>query len=89
LVKRSSYAAKGFVDQYLIKHEFVKRLHERYLKGGDRDPASESRLPHETRTAVERNAEDSGNTNLLHRVASVCVPQTMCETEQSGRCFCD
>lgn len=24
--------AKEFVDQYLIKHEFVKRLHERYQK---------------------------------------------------------
>ncbi len=26
--------AKEFVDQYLIKHEFVKRLHERYNKEG-------------------------------------------------------
>ncbi|MCM8781890.1 MAG: mechanosensitive ion channel family protein [Candidatus Omnitrophica bacterium] len=26
--------AKEFVDQYLIKHEFVKRLHERYKKEG-------------------------------------------------------
>ncbi len=26
--------AKEFVDQYLIKHEFVKRLHERYSKEG-------------------------------------------------------
>lgn len=26
--------AKEFVDQYLIKHEFVKRLHERYGKEG-------------------------------------------------------
>ncbi|MFH0771137.1 MAG: mechanosensitive ion channel family protein [Candidatus Omnitrophota bacterium] len=26
--------AKEFVDQYLIKHEFVKRLHERYRKEG-------------------------------------------------------
>jgi small-conductance mechanosensitive channel len=26
--------AKEFVDQYLIKHEFVKRLHERYAKEG-------------------------------------------------------
>lgn len=25
--------AKEFVDQYLIKHEFIKRLHERYKKG--------------------------------------------------------
>jgi len=24
--------AKEFVDQYLIKHEFIKRLHERYAK---------------------------------------------------------
>ncbi|MFH1889017.1 MAG: mechanosensitive ion channel family protein [Candidatus Omnitrophota bacterium] len=26
--------AKEFVDQYLVKHEFVKRLHERYTKEG-------------------------------------------------------
>jgi len=26
--------AKEFVDQYLIKHEFIKRLHERYAKVG-------------------------------------------------------
>lgn len=26
--------AKEFVDQYLIKHEFIKRLHERYTKEG-------------------------------------------------------
>jgi len=26
--------AKEFVDQYLVKHEFVKRLHERYMKEG-------------------------------------------------------
>ncbi len=26
--------AKEFVDQYLIKHEFVKRLHERYAREG-------------------------------------------------------
>jgi small-conductance mechanosensitive channel len=26
--------AKEFVDQYLVKHEFVKRLHERYNKEG-------------------------------------------------------
>ena len=25
---------KEFVDQYLIKHEFIKRLHERYKKEG-------------------------------------------------------
>ena len=24
--------AKGFVDNYLIKHEFIKHLHERYKK---------------------------------------------------------
>ena len=26
--------AKEFTDQYLIKHEFIKRLHERYVKEG-------------------------------------------------------
>ncbi|MBU1752353.1 mechanosensitive ion channel family protein, partial [bacterium] len=26
--------AKEFVDQYLLKHEFIKRLHERYGKEG-------------------------------------------------------
>lgn len=26
--------AKEFVDQYMVKHEFVKRLHERYAKEG-------------------------------------------------------
>lgn len=26
--------AKEFVDQYLVKHEFIKRLHERYKKEG-------------------------------------------------------
>lgn len=26
--------AKEFVDQYLVKHEFIKRLHERYAKEG-------------------------------------------------------
>lgn len=26
--------AKEFVDQYIIKHEFIKRLHERYTKEG-------------------------------------------------------
>lgn len=26
--------AKEFVDQYIIKHEFIKRLHERYAKEG-------------------------------------------------------
>ncbi|MFB0509636.1 MAG: mechanosensitive ion channel family protein, partial [bacterium] len=26
--------AKEFVDQYLIKHEFVKRLHKRYKQEG-------------------------------------------------------
>jgi small-conductance mechanosensitive channel len=26
--------AKEFVDQYLIKHEFIKRLQERYAKEG-------------------------------------------------------
>ena len=26
--------AKEFVDQYLIKHEFIKALHERYKKEG-------------------------------------------------------
>ena len=26
--------AKEFVDQYLIKHEFIKRLHKRYMAEG-------------------------------------------------------
>lgn len=26
--------AKEFVDNYLIKHEFIKRLHKRYAKEG-------------------------------------------------------
>jgi len=26
--------AREVVDQYLIKHEFVKRLHRRYMKEG-------------------------------------------------------
>lgn len=26
--------AKEFTDQYLIKHEFIKRLHKRYNKEG-------------------------------------------------------
>jgi small-conductance mechanosensitive channel len=26
--------AREFVDQYLIKHEFVKRLHQQYAKEG-------------------------------------------------------
>ena len=26
--------AKAFVDQYMIKHEFIKKLHERYRKEG-------------------------------------------------------
>jgi small-conductance mechanosensitive channel len=26
--------AKEFVDQYLIKHEFIKRIQERYAKEG-------------------------------------------------------
>ena len=26
--------AKEFVDQYLIKHEFIMKLHERYMKEG-------------------------------------------------------
>jgi small-conductance mechanosensitive channel len=26
--------AKEFVDQYLVKHEFIKRLHKRYNKEG-------------------------------------------------------
>ena len=26
--------AKEFVDQYLIKHEFIKRLHKRYIREG-------------------------------------------------------
>jgi small-conductance mechanosensitive channel len=26
--------AKEYVDQYLIKHEFIKRLHQRYAKEG-------------------------------------------------------
>ena len=26
--------AKEFVDNYLVKHEFIKRLHKRYAKEG-------------------------------------------------------
>jgi len=26
--------SKEFVDQYLIRHEFIKRLHKRYLQEG-------------------------------------------------------
>jgi len=26
--------AQTFVDQYLVKHEFVKRIHERYAREG-------------------------------------------------------
>jgi small-conductance mechanosensitive channel len=34
---------KEFADQYLIKHEFVKRLHERYKKEGIKIPSSTER----------------------------------------------
>ena len=30
--------AKEFVDNYLIKHEFIKRLHKRYAKEGIKIP---------------------------------------------------
>ncbi len=39
--------AKEFTDQYLIKHEFIKRLHERYKKEG-------INIPYPTRTVYVR-----------------------------------
>lgn len=44
--------AREFADQYLIKHEFIKRLHERYKKEG-------VVIPYPTRTIhSERKAEE-------------------------------
>jgi small-conductance mechanosensitive channel len=42
--------ARQFTDQYLIKHEFVKRLHERYAKEG-------ITIPFPIRTIVTKSAE--------------------------------
>jgi small-conductance mechanosensitive channel len=42
--------AKEFVDQYLIKHEFIKRLHARFNHEG-------IVIPFPIRTIVRRDAE--------------------------------
>ena len=44
--------AREFVDQYVIKHEFVKRLHERYAEEG-------ITIPFPIRTVVSRTAGDA------------------------------
>jgi len=45
--------AKEFVDQYLIKHEFIKRLHERYTKEGIVIPYPIRALNYEQEKVVE------------------------------------
>jgi small-conductance mechanosensitive channel len=42
--------ASEFVDQYLVKHEFVKRLHQRYRHEG-------IAIPFPIRTLVQRDGE--------------------------------
>ena len=42
--------AGEFVDQYLVKHEFVKRLHQRYREEG-------ITIPFPIRTLVQRHGE--------------------------------
>ena len=44
--------AKEFVDQYLVKHEFVKRLHARFNQ-------ENVVIPFPIRTVVPRDAESS------------------------------
>jgi small-conductance mechanosensitive channel len=45
--------AREFVDQYLIKHEFVKQLHEGYTREG-------ITIPFPIRTIVSRPLPDAG-----------------------------
>jgi small-conductance mechanosensitive channel len=46
--------AREFVDQYLIKHEFVKQLHERYAHEG-------ITIPFPIRTIVSRSSSDAAS----------------------------
>ena len=47
--------AKEFVDQYLIKHEFIKRLHERYAKEGIVIPYPIRAINYEQEEALKSN----------------------------------
>jgi small-conductance mechanosensitive channel len=45
--------AKGYVDQYLVRHEFIKKLHKRYQQEG-------INIPFPIRTVYIKNEENSG-----------------------------
>jgi len=51
--------AKEFVDQYLIKHEFVKRLHKRYQEEG-------ITIPFPIRTIYSQPLQAGGRTDVVH-----------------------
>jgi len=46
--------AKEFVDQYLIKHEFIKRIHERYKKEGISIPYPITAINYSQEEALKR-----------------------------------
>ncbi|HEY8461392.1 MAG TPA: mechanosensitive ion channel family protein, partial [Blastocatellia bacterium] len=54
--------AREFTDQYLIKHEFIKRLHERYRQEGVEIP-----LPARTVHIKERERAMSQGQNAFSR----------------------
>jgi small-conductance mechanosensitive channel len=51
---------KEVVDQYLVKHEFIKRLHERYMKEG-------IEIPFPIRTIHVRNMQNAADSMMERR----------------------
>jgi len=56
IFKAGNALAERFTDQYLVKHEFIKRLHERYRAEGIIIPYPIRTLIHETKTLAENSA---------------------------------
>ncbi|OFV90796.1 MAG: hypothetical protein A3G76_11565 [Acidobacteria bacterium RIFCSPLOWO2_12_FULL_65_11] len=52
--------AREYVDQYLLKHEFIKRLHERYTREG-------ITIPFPIRTLVRRDGDQESPSPALTR----------------------
>ncbi|MFP4438430.1 MAG: mechanosensitive ion channel family protein [Chloroflexaceae bacterium] len=62
--------AREFVDQYLIKHEFIKRLHERYNQEGIEIPFPIRTVYHKGDTAAAHPANGTEHARHTNREAA-------------------
>jgi len=62
--------AREFVDQYLIKHEFIKRLHERYNQEGIEIPFPIRTVYHKGDTAAAHPSNGAEHARHTKREAA-------------------